>query len=140
MKRSFLLLFVIGLFSMSALAQKTNIDGAWKFVSYNNQSDDLTFQDFSACYWCQLDDSKTLLVRDGDLVANLNGQDFTFQLEYEQGELVLKYQQEVVYYSGETDVVESLAIYTYYRKKKTLTLSQEENGVVNTYTFQRTKE
>jgi carbonic anhydrase len=138
MKKILLLLpFILLLTSLTA--QRNIIPlGEWKLIEYAG-SEDLTFEDFSECFWCQLGEEKSFKLNDKNLHAELNGALISYQYEIVNNQLILFKEQTIQVSTEEkgTEVQTSIGqtIFDFNRKGKKLFLVEANAQNKNSYTF-----
>lgn len=138
MKTSFLTIALVFLLNMAYSQRNTIPQGDWKFVEYA-ESNDLSFEDFSDCFWCQLGDEKLFTLTDKNLVAELNGETISYKYEIKNNQLILLKEQSVhvTTEASGTEVQTTIGqtIFDFNRKGKKLYLVESNAPEKKSYTF-----
>lgn len=127
------------IFMTNVFSQKQIIPlGEWKFIEYA-QSDDLIFQDFSDCFWCQLGDERSFTLSASNLIAELNGETISYNYDIKNNQLILSKEQtiQVTTKAKGTEVQTSVGqtIFDFNRKGKKLFLKESNTQENKPYTF-----
>lgn len=137
--KKIILIIPLLIFLSHAFSQKQIIpQGEWKFIEYA-ASNDLSFEDFSDCFWCQLGEEKSFTLSEKNLDAELNGENISYKYEIKQNQLILLKEQtvQVTSESKGTEIQTSIGqtIFDFNRKGKKLFLTEFNAQDKKTYTF-----
>lgn len=142
MKKSIISIVVV-LLMTNVFAQRNTIPkGDWEFIEYAG-SNDLNFEDFSDCFWCQLGENKTINFKENTLIAKLNEESIVYNYEVKNNQLILSKTQIVQITTEkkgtETQTTTGQIIFDLKRKRRKLFLMEENSLNKRIYTFLKSK-
>jgi hypothetical protein len=138
MKKIILIIPLI-IYLSNVFSQKQIIpQGDWEFVEYA-QSEDLSFEDFSDCFWCQLGAEKFFTLTEKYLEAELNGEQISYKYEIKNNQLILSNEQTIQVTTEsegtKTQTTTGQTIFDFIRKGKKLFLTESNAQGSKPYTF-----